>query len=207
VAVVQEPGELVLAVLAEVPDPAPVALEEIEVRHGAISATFQVIGASHLLGVRVDGQPWFHEMLSCLPIPPQDCLHHHSFVDLADYDAELAGWGYRVQVRFDQLQADEVGFGEDPGSLAGPTDPSGGGDGLAVSFPPVFGRQPVTRVGWVVDGKGLTWTTLHTYPAPAGVTAVTSRSVLRVPSGHRRTPGQHRALSCAPGPAIRSVLT
>jgi hypothetical protein len=204
--VVQEPGELVLAVLAEAPDPAPVALRESVLRHGPITATFQVIGASHLVGIRVDDRPWFHETLSCLPIPPQDCLHHHGFTDLADHDAALPGWGYRVQVRLRTAPAEADPTGAEAGTEAG----TGAGEsidaGLVVAFPAVFGRKPVTHVAWTVGERDLSWTTLHTYPSPEGVTAVTSRSVLHLPVGATGRRRSHRGrVSHRTPPAAVSV--
>jgi hypothetical protein len=170
--VVQEPGELVLAVVTEALDPAPVALESTVVHHGPITATFHVIGASHLVEISVDGSTWFHETLSCLSIPSRSCLLHHDFSDLADYDAELASLGYRVQVQFSPQK----------GTLTETADPSQARDSIVFAFPPVFDQRPVTRIEWFTDETSLSWTTLHTYPHRVGATKVTSHSVLRVPA-------------------------
>jgi hypothetical protein len=170
--VVQEPGELMLAVVTEALDPAPVALESAVIQHGPITATFHVIGASHLVGISVDGSVRFYETLSCLSVPSRSCLLHHGFSDLADYDAELASLGYRVQVEFSPQK----------GVLAETADPAPSRDRIAFTFPPVFDQRPVTRIGWVTDETSLSWTTLHTYPHRVGATKVTSHSVLRVPA-------------------------
>lgn len=185
-AVVQEPADLVLAVGSGTPRPMPTVLDEAVVTHAGIRARFQVISASHLVQLEVDGHPWFHETLSCQPLPTSaagapDVLHAHAFGDLRDHHAVVTPAAgepgtYRVVVRVIPPSSGQ----------AEPEDPRVGPGRLEVAFPPVHGQVPITRIVWVPGMHQLTWTTLHTYPRVDGIWRVTSRSVLELTGGDDR---------------------
>lgn len=159
--VYQEPNTLALAVLpGDSPCPLTV-LKKAVVQVDEWQFTFHIIGESHLIRVERNGQLMFQEVLACVPLAPQDCLHHHPFGDLENHHYQSEH--YRVAVH----------FAERPVCCNRQIDPMDESQ-ITVTFPEVCGQIPLTQVKWQIRERTIRWWTLHVYPHETGATEVRS---------------------------------
>lgn len=165
-AVEQHPADLRLYVFT---DDAPHSLrilsqhtEQLMTRGGLLSATFCVVGESHMVTLRLAGRVVLREVLACVRLSAARCLHQHACNSMTPHQFSTAQ--YQVALCFNT-------------PLALPAAPRAAVSGLlSVAFPEIWGRIPVTEVRWHALPDRLRWWTLHTYPQEAGAQQVVSAS-------------------------------
>jgi hypothetical protein len=117
--------------------------------------TFNIIGESHSVSIQHDNIAQLQETLVCGDLPPERCLHYHSFAAQADHRYQANH--YTIEVRFTN-------------------QPTRGQFMLEYVFPNVGDQTPMTGIGWRQESHGMMWWTLHTYPYAGGCTYVETRS-------------------------------
>jgi hypothetical protein len=155
----QSPRDLQLYVFAGQPAGDYRVLRRATVVEADWRVEFTIIGESHTVAVLCAGRPMLSEMLACMAVPRDRSLHLHHFADLQSHTYAAPALPYRVEVAF----GDAV-----PDSAHTPQ--------LQFAFPEIWGRIPITQIGWRIVDEGVSWWTLHTYPDAEGVCVVTSRS-------------------------------
>ena len=106
---------------------------------------FQIVGESHRVLVYYKGQLQQQEVLACIPLRADDCVHHATFDQLQNY--QLDADSYQFDIRF----STEIV------PLLTQVD-------MEVGFPQVYGGYPVTQLCWEDNGHLMRWRTLHLYP-------------------------------------------
>lgn len=156
----QNPADLALAVIAGKVQAPLTVLKHAALNVGDWTLTFHIIGESHLVTLEHDGEVMLSELLACVEVDAETCVHHHRFGDLGAHCFEQAG--YSVTVNFDNeyvAQSDETE------------------NMLEVAFPEIAGETPVTRVIWERVGENaVCWQTLHVYPHEGKIIGVRSLS-------------------------------
>ena len=158
--VIQQPKDLVLAIMNDDVLPDMLVLQRAE--HWITDWLFQfaIIGESHHIRIEHCGVSILNEVLACVPVKKGDCIHYRAFTDLEPSGYQTAQ--YEVQ----------VDFGERPLWHVPQTNVMQ----LEYVFPQTFGQQPVTRIRWRQVENAVHWWTLHTYPDAAQTTYVHTAS-------------------------------
>lgn len=167
----QLPNDLRLCILANDAGADFHILKTQVVAYGDWQFTFAIIGESHVITVRRAGQVILREMLACAYIPQNQCIHNHPFVTGDNHNYADAALRYQINVTF----------------LASEPPPITAKDQIQVAFPEIWGRIPITQIGWQrwrgqhnqAAISTVRWWTLHTYPHRTGsVTYVSTASSL-----------------------------
>jgi hypothetical protein len=159
-AVYQHPRELVLALFDGPPRFEMTVLASADVRVGVVDVSVNIIGESHALVCSRDGVPFFSEVLACTPEAERDSNYHYAFTRMDNHAVGDGAYRGRVGFREANWEIPVV----PPENM------------LQVTFPQTHGHIPLTRVMWAVQGVGLRWWTLHTYPLPTEQISVYSTS-------------------------------
>jgi len=146
--VLQNPTHLVLCVTSQELTTEVTILCQQSIAFDDIKLTFHIIGESHIVRLERDDTLLFQEVLACIDLPEQECLHYHRFNDLSAHVYQHKG--YQVQVDFNPSH--HVILPHTPDSL------------LEVAFPKTHGQIPITRIQWRFKDDVLYWWSLHTYP-------------------------------------------
>lgn len=159
-AVHQHPTDLRLCVLSQ-----DTALNFTILKSETIQAvdwqiTFAIIGESHFVSIVHAGQMVLREILACADIPQESCIHNYHFIAGSDHKYDYSPSGYQVEVTFHATESPCI-----------PAEHQ-----IQVAFPEIWGRIPITQIGWQQAGQMLRWWTLHTYPHQTGVTSVSTAS-------------------------------
>lgn len=161
-AIYQHPTDLRLCVLTD-----DTALDFTILRQESIESanwqiTFAIIGESHAISVAHEGQLVLREVLACAAIPQDACCHNHHFAAGNDHQYAHPALSYQIEVQFDTTE-----------NWSNTAEHQ-----IQVAFPEIWGRIPITRIGWQLAGHNLRWWTLHTYPHQSGITYASTASSL-----------------------------
>lgn len=144
-AINQHPQDLHLAIVTGDTLPETDTLRSHEIRRGKWSIQSGIIGESHRIRVLHDGHFMLEEMLACIPVQPENCLHHHSFADLQDHHYQQGNYCVSITMRRNQhlwqSQADEISY----------------------TFPAIDGIEGKTRIQWALRESAIVWRTYHSY--------------------------------------------
>lgn len=157
-AVNQRPQDLHLAIVTADKLPQTHTLLSHEIHVGEWSIQFGIIGESHRIRVQRNNQFMLEEMLACVPVSPESCVHHHAFVDLRDHHFTEDNYCVSVTMRRDtglwKQQDDEMSY----------------------TFPAINGIEGMTRIQWTLCESSIAWRTYHSYLHAGDVLCVYSTS-------------------------------
>ena len=156
----QNPADLSLNILtARVPLSLTVLMQQT-LQLGPYTLQFHIIGESHLVTIEYDGALVLCELLACVAVDANACLHHHHFNDLEAHCFQRPG--YSISVEFSDC------YGDVPVEADGV---------LEVTFPKIGNQTPITRIVWtLVSESTMRWHTLHVYPDEMKMVCVHSLS-------------------------------
>ena len=164
--ILQYPSDLRLVVLRGGEVGRLTVLASKTIAYGPLSVTFRIIGESHWITVRRNGQLCLHEILSCSDASYPQATHQHAFDDEQPHLYQERGY----QIGVDFVPSEEVSL------------PRRTSNQLCVEFPNPLedGPLPFTSIEWEVAPTEINWRTIHYYALPGQSVAVHSTSRLEV---------------------------
>lgn len=143
----QHPQALVLGVMSSEIQAELKILRQADLEIEDWRFQFAIIGESHRVRIEKAGQLVLQEILACVPLQSERCLHYHPCLE--DQPHTFCWEQYAVSLYFEPQRTWEAGENQ-----------------LVVNFPAVHGQIPVTCLKWEVQNETVYWWTLHTYPQP-----------------------------------------
>ena len=185
--IVQRPQDLILACVSDDCLPETQILAQNIWQYQDWQIRFAIIGESHRVRLSYQGKFIMEEMLACADIPLQTCQHHHQLADLQPHQYQHANYSVNIDINDNPTLWQE----KDEATLVGhhstskimrSQKPVSKRESHLIKkeikfiFPPINGKEALTRLQWQATKTAIHWRSLHTYICDGKLLCVYSQS-------------------------------